>query len=370
MGNGHAGNGISFITAVPEWFLALAGLVYATGFLIVFTYFESFGIQESGAEFFKVKYVHVGILCTMFVILLGVPCFAYRILWHAEATNTKEQHATESFTHVATVVIVLNMLLAFYGLVMFAPRGYVQKREFLIPFLLLASLLFLALMRAVETKVVVLMDKDTGKPSERWDMRVVANIGRWFFGILGLVLLDWYSFRGLGPTMWEMLSGGGSFKTGGYVFVIFILVMIFLLWRATKRILVISDRIRKVALWAITGCLLLATYYLAVLSFAYSVYPYIPVDRGGGSFVDSPKVTARFRIDMNGLLPSDLLHCDSHGCFESIPLVLIEETSTDFFIASPTEAGGVLKWRLGERPRIYNVRRELVNALAVESPPQ
>lgn len=361
--DGTNNTGISLLTRVPEWFLALAGIVYATGFLIVFTYFESFGIHETGAEFFKVKYVHVGILCTMFVILLGVPCLAYRFMRLAENKNKRDNRRTGGFTHLSSMVFVLNMVLTFYGLVMFSPHGYIETRSFLIPVILMATSGWLILMRILESKQLLWADSQAGAPPKNVDMEQVANIGRWFVGIIGLVILDWYSFRGLGHTLWQMLSGAGTFKTGGYIFLMFVLVIMFLLWRVSDRVKEIPDVGVRIALWAVTGCLLLAIYYLAVLSFAYRVYPYIPVDRGGGSFVDSSTVKLRFKNDARNSLPSEIVRCEMNSCTESIPLVFIEATSTVVFVANPADAGGAAEWRQGRRPQIYAVRSELIDSM-------
>jgi hypothetical protein len=67
----------SFLAKAPEWFLAVAALIYATGFLVVFTFFAALGIREAGTEFFKVKYVHVGILCLIIPVLVGMPTYSF-----------------------------------------------------------------------------------------------------------------------------------------------------------------------------------------------------------------------------------------------------------------------------------------------------
>jgi hypothetical protein len=63
--------------SLPQWFIAIAALIYATGFLVVFSFFERFGLRETGVEFFKAKFFHVGILCLMFPVIVLVPPFAF-----------------------------------------------------------------------------------------------------------------------------------------------------------------------------------------------------------------------------------------------------------------------------------------------------
>ena len=48
---------------VTQWFVALTGIIYATGFLAVATFADYLGEREAISEFFRTKYIHVGLLC-------------------------------------------------------------------------------------------------------------------------------------------------------------------------------------------------------------------------------------------------------------------------------------------------------------------
>jgi hypothetical protein len=54
-----------------EWFLPLVGLTYGCGFLIVFTFFKSFGINT--VEFIEAKYIHIGSLFVMACTTIILP---------------------------------------------------------------------------------------------------------------------------------------------------------------------------------------------------------------------------------------------------------------------------------------------------------
>jgi len=59
---------------IPKWFATAISILYASGFLIVSSYFDRFGIGEATIEFFRIKYLQVGILFSLFPIsLLAAP---------------------------------------------------------------------------------------------------------------------------------------------------------------------------------------------------------------------------------------------------------------------------------------------------------
>ncbi len=55
-----------FIKMPPQWFAIIAALIYATGFLIEFTFFESLGVRGAASDIFKARYIHIGILFLQF----------------------------------------------------------------------------------------------------------------------------------------------------------------------------------------------------------------------------------------------------------------------------------------------------------------
>jgi hypothetical protein len=59
------------VTKVVQWFFPVVGLTYACGFLIVFTFFKSFGINT--VEFIEAKYIHIGSLFVMACIIIILP---------------------------------------------------------------------------------------------------------------------------------------------------------------------------------------------------------------------------------------------------------------------------------------------------------
>lgn len=60
--------------------LAFVGVLYFTGFLILFTFFNRMGIEWSGAELLRFRYIHVGVLYLAFPIFVLLP-FATLVWW-------------------------------------------------------------------------------------------------------------------------------------------------------------------------------------------------------------------------------------------------------------------------------------------------
>lgn len=74
-----------------EWFLAIVGITYACGFLIVFSFFKSFGINT--VEFLEAKYIHIGSLFVMACITIVLPVrwmFKGILIWFDNKENKEE----------------------------------------------------------------------------------------------------------------------------------------------------------------------------------------------------------------------------------------------------------------------------------------
>jgi len=356
----------SLLAEAPEWFLAVAGFIYATGFLVVFTFFGHLGIREVGTEFFKVKYVHVGILCLILPALTGLTTLALSYMAGMETQKRNDGQVVDIHIYLPSAILTLNLIATFYIWAMFAPVGYFRTRSHLIPLIFSVTLLGLTAIQQLARQEFVLFIGRRADQVKRLSAspHAIGSLLRWMLCILVIVFLDWYSFRGLGRELWEMFSGNMRFTGGGgYVFLIFFLLIVWLLLRISRRSRMITDHKLKVALWASGLSLMFATFYVCILSFAYSVYPYIPAERGGGSYVDSATVVLTFQGSPGGL-PADLLVSESR----SKPLLIIEETGTSIYVADPNAAGGPVEWRRGATPSVIAIRRKIVNSIEYKAP--
>lgn len=65
-----------FLKNLPSWFAAVSGLVYMTGFIIVFFSLSRFGLLATNLDFFKLKYLYAGVLFLMFLSIAVTPVLA------------------------------------------------------------------------------------------------------------------------------------------------------------------------------------------------------------------------------------------------------------------------------------------------------
>jgi hypothetical protein len=80
-----------------------------------------------------------------------------------------------------------------------------------------------------------------------------------------------------------------------------------------------------------------ATYYLAVLTFAYTVYPYMSAAKGGGYYRDVERVSLTVPY-YAGFLPTNLLcHPSSGGFASSDSFVILDSNDATISVASPLE---------------------------------
>ncbi len=368
----------TWLATLPEWSLAVAALIYATGFLADFTYFGGFGVTEVGGDFFKAKYVHIGILCLLCHVILTGPACSFGIVRSSrgprrqngsmnssDLLKTTSGAENEHQGHLPSLLLVINMLATFYAYAMFAPRSYLQSRQHLISSIFLATVLGFMLVRLVDSKSFhVTIESASQQLKLTLDTRLIAQSLRWILCVFVIYFLDRYSFKGLGPDLAAMFFGPKNKIAGGWVFFVLVGVILLIFWSTNASAKRTEIRSKKLAMWALGLCLIGATYYLSVLTFAFNVYPFIPAERGGGSFTETPLATLRFKGDASGALPLGLLDCRSAKCDCTKPLVVIEETNYSIFVADPDDAGGPFAWRVGARPAITSVNRDQIASVS------
>ena len=160
--------------------------------------------------------------------------------------------------------------------------------------------------------------------------------------------------------LWDgmLVMIGDCLYHGGYSFFFFSVLVFAIAHRLSTWSRRMPDANARIAWWAAGACLIAATYYLSIVSFAYHVYPYIPADKGGGDYTEATLVTIHFHGDavvpLEMLAPGGGASTDSK---QSKPVIIIEETPTSVYIADPTDAGGPYSWRRGSTPTILQITR-------------
>ena len=375
-----AGAGL-LLGGASSWFLAITALVYGTGFLIVVTFLDGWGLRETGAEFLKAKYTHVGILCLSFPAIFGGTLIGFGEYYRRKrkpeaAAQLPSGIATMPHVFVPVVALLMNLTLIFYIYVMFAPPKFHRDNPGRIALVFLVTIPGLVALRFWDSVARRMFRKKWVAPAQAW--------GRWVLMAVVIGVLDVYSLwnKDLCETLGDVL------RAGGWTFIVFVVLLMFVLWR----LLLLDDDLPQPLrrpLWVAGFCVVGAIYYLSVMSFTHSFFPCIRATRGGGDYSGVEPVRIYVRPDRQGRagLPEELFEArgsDGNAGQEAVarssgmgpnvaggggfgacatkPVIVIDESVAGYFVADPTEARGPKMWRFGRKPRVFWVARDLVGA--------
>jgi hypothetical protein len=361
-----------FAKIASSWFAVFVALVYGSGFLCVYTFLDRFGIRGTGGDFFRVRYVHVGILFLLFPICvltpLAVALSLKRIQLKAKAADNAGNRATgwrgrklvnqekQVKIPLSSYLLFLNMGWVFYLYILFTPREFLftREKEIILPLIFIASLLG---PRLIEWGV--------GRYVVRHRLENCSRGLRWLFFLIIVIPLDYLAFRGFFGELWVIFWGNRGIVPAGAVYYLLLMAMIpYTFWRANVRCKQIEhQRARKEWRLAAT-CLCLMFYFIAINSFALRVFPHIPLSKGGGDYSHIPTVTLKLR---ETAVPSSIVaNTDPVGLGLTVSncFLIIEETPTSLFLANTNNVGGPTKWReMRDLPRVVEVRRDSVDRI-------
>ena len=183
------------------------------------------------------------------------------------------------------------------------------------------------------------------------------SVARWVLCGLIVIGLDSYCFSGIASRLWE------TYFVHGKTFLILVASMAFIVGRVKSRIETYEKPRAKAALMIMTSCVFGPLYFLTVLTFAYTVYPNIPANRGGSNFTESPTVVVYYDGRFTNAVPPEIIRSGV-----SQPLMLIEESEKWLVVADPKDGGGPKAWRDGVgKPQIYSINRDSVVSFTYQS---
>ncbi len=382
---------VGSVAHLSGWFAALVGLAYATGYLIVSTYLNSFGIEDASGDILRLRYLQVGFY---FLIFLGSLVVLTTYLFRELFSQSEEGDSSPHISALSIPVWIL-FLLAIYMAVVFGEPSRTGRE----------SLPWVASLVAVSFSVSTLLYWFRTKFSLRNPDFSIVN--RVFYLLLLLIVgaLGWKVTQPFEAKVkeflvleWEMVL----------ILLVFMAALGWMFYRAAFRRPEMSARVHAQYM-PLRAALGLPLYYLCVMTFAYGVYPFVSTSKAGGYYADSELIKLEVRTpgnDQTGIpvrrsdtdltkapwpkphlssrsvytfqpqgevLPPELMEAAS----ESKPLVLIEENSDAIFVADPSEPAnpppghfrGVKCWTDFEcRPRVFEI--QLLNLLRVEHIPQ
>jgi hypothetical protein len=394
---------------IPYFFAAFAGLVYAVGFLVEFTFMNSMGIKDWDTEPFKAKHIYIGFLCLIFPASLMIT-----ILSTVKIRRNLRKAASAEKKLVARMIIPSSLLfvaflLAFYLLIAFSRPNTFQENEFqffAIFFLSLMgpSLTYIAHRKLQEAaggseanRAKTSLDKDTVEKLRQLDSEPETTKFSFIETLLDkarseaagskeIVSTEEFAklWKQLGLSIWiswglVIIAAGFTFsifwglrldliemvKEGGYLHFGMLSLAGFLLWRwdLNKERRMTEDPETRTPATVLTVTLVCPLIYLAVLAFGGRLYCYIPVNRGGGDFTTESPTLLQFDPAHTNSIPTAVMDLSQQNC-QSKPLFIVQQNSSAYFLAIPSTNNNQWTWRhlgLTNKPsEIFMIRRDAV----------
>jgi MFS family permease len=370
--------------SIPYWFIAVVGLVYASGFVAVGLYLGTYGLRDVGVDLWKARYIHVGFLCSVFPM---IPVLTAVLLFSTTKSNQEsDPRPLVWFRFLTGIVLYLIPQLAFFIVVFFGRRFNSQDAHFL-GFVPLSFILLVWLIGGVP---IVLTERFFRKPPPSWRFPENLWLGVGVVLRLFVIVLTgvpfFYVLREYRDLLWELVTYHPL--PFGLFILCTISIPVFPLLRKWY-----AGKAGFLHLRVVTLCFAIPVYYLSLISFSSSLLGYLPASRGGGDYSVAPQVVLKLNSDFSrDAVTNAFLEVDSPAASPTVsglkkkpktneaPLdvkptpsgfltrrsVLIEETATTFFIANPSDAGGPTEWRKSQanRPTVLAIERKSI--LAVE----
>lgn len=262
-----------FARTIPYWFLAIVGLIYASGFVVVMIHLGTYGIRDVGGELWKARDIHIGVLAFVFPTTI-VATASYmvllpflRIVRLIPAGGSRRRQVRRLITGLT----LLPLELAFYCFAMLHRPGLGEPHK---------SLSLMLIVGFLGPMVCMRLDPAESQSSKAWVRGVALAIH--FASAAGVWVLSCYVLK----TYWNLLA---EIATDGYRITLYLLLLF------AMCISVYSAHLRY-ASGHETQILLLAAplvgliYYLTLIGFQRSFFPYVPASRGGGDYTVAPTV--------------------------------------------------------------------------------
>lgn len=352
---------------IPAWLLPILGAaIYAAGYLVVVTFLESFGLKEVYLDFWKGRYIHIGALA------LALPTFVCVICYFVtRGVTSEEKEGSESawnckfiFAGIFTGILVLTQFI----MIAFMRRHSSVDHESTFDSLKYGVGVTLTFAIGLAYVGKFLREYRSifhyAKDKSFWPkMRKCIHIIAW---ILLSVTSVWFLYRFIYcysdffRHFWQLK------RETILAFLIYLFVLGLISVRVVRRGPK-WGKDTKVNALMIVAAIGIPLYLLSLLSFAFSVFPFIPATKGGGDYTVVPQVKIYLKnkdIDTNAPFLSDYFDSANRRVIDQNAL-LIEETSSLVYVAKFKNANEPNLWRKGEiKPEILAINRaDIANIL-------
>jgi hypothetical protein len=289
-------NGSNLIGKISAAMALLAGIFYASGYMVIFTASERLGITDTGGDIFKAKYIQVGAYCVVLIVFLGtigyclsytcdpqrvspsdpdkmVPpdpkrltvlvLFLFGLLLHSILVPTD--------TSSVSALVLMSAMIAYLGVALFTGIFRCLERWPWLSWILITILLLLAFVFVVACFTAAFY------PGSGWNFVWIA---------IGKQSPRLHPYVAARPNLHRHIQEGLGV-------VLFTLLCVFLgrvvyLWHHLY--FPQAKAVRRVWQGSLLSLLAFGTFD-AVIGFAVVIYPFIPSGKGGGNYHDAPQVT-------------------------------------------------------------------------------
>jgi len=367
-----------YLEYIAKISVLVLGIAYASGFLVVITFLDQYGIRETGTEFFRLKYIYIGLFSLVFPgasAALAVGLNAARVLpefntpawtplvdwfrrrWSPSQNRVEEPTSTESNTDnhglpLPSKIVFCFLILDSFLILAFAHPGYYSRHHLLIE-MLYASAVLILLVRPVFGQLF------HGR---------AAVVIRWVLALVSLLI---------SVLIVKDIDFQTMIKERIYDYLFLVLLFGLLVFTLTMRRLTSldsGDRRAKILL----RCVILSFIYLfTVFSFAHTVYNHIPAEKGGGDFTAMPDARICFMAAEKNSIPPEIANNEGVGFACSVPLKIIEETSSVVFVARSDDRGSfsykeapvpAVLWRSGQyRPMVFGLNKTAIASIMLSN---
>jgi len=350
-------NNKSIFELLPQYVALSAGIIYAAGFLVVLAFLDRFGLREAGADFWKLRYMHIGILCLALPLILNgtILSLVYLIL------HGKFDRAVMWQRLIPIGMLLINLEIVGFFMIMFTSQGAnsasisgLSPLLWIIGITLVGVPALLVIERIIE-RVAGRVPTNVGELSSASEAYTV--ITRWLL-VVAIAGLDVWFIIDLQSTLTKIQPALAL------TYVAFSILLGVLISTASVYQQRQTNEGRKRAVSVLSFSIIGPLLYLVVLAFSYGVYQNIPSTRGGGDYTESPYIIVVFKSAQQ--VAADQAEYFVRGSQNTtIPLVLIEENSWALYLANSADAGGPAEWKQigGRKPSIFIVSKTEVSTI-------
>jgi hypothetical protein len=385
---------------LPPWFAAIFGAVYLSGYLIEFFYYSSLGITDATSEILKLKYVGTGL--TFFVLLLIIAIPTMVIIGRASLPIAVPTTGPSVSLGPWALGMTLFNFISIYCAILFAPLQYF---DFDAHWDRWGALIGLVLLWVIYVTVGVVVDLAIKHQTEREirnarnaelsdEQRIYLARRREAYSkirmavawvLIGcIVWLDIVIFRGRFSTVASLFWPYGIFFAG------FSILMGAQLSRVHFRLANLAQNIqelgettsndesdkprydelanraqgaselefanfRYLAYEILSSLGTLVLFVLALTSYAYVIFPFVPFSKGGADYEFARRVAVSTLHSVQA--PIDLSDA-----------LILYSTSSSYYITTPVKGNDACDWRRHlATPNIVQLARAEVSNISFKT---